>query len=421
MNNTNHYLAMLSLDAGQCDCGGACALAAEAVTDISLQGIAAWSNWQEMPRILSAWLHITDSCNLDCAYCYLPHRPIDMPLDIAIASIDAVFRSAQSHGYEMVKLKYAGGEPLLRFSTIVQAHRYALKVAAVHQIELLGLVLSNGTLLTLDTIKTLLELDLKLAISLDGLGEYHDLQRRYASGEGSFNQVATAIELALSAGLTPYISVTVSARNAPGLPALVRWMLDRNLPFGFNFYRENERSAAYPDLRLEEEQIIQAMLAAYKVIEQDLPNRNLLASLADRANLAVPHLRTCGVGHSYLVFDPLGRVAKCQMDMAYTVTDFKAQDPLQIVREDKGGIQGVPVTENPHCSECQWKYFCGGGCPLMNYRATGRYDGKSPNCNIYRALFPELVKLEKLRLRKYGVEKAQGLDGKVMETQQQQG
>jgi hypothetical protein len=30
----------------------------------------------EQPTILSAWLHLTDRCNLRCAYCYLPHRRV---------------------------------------------------------------------------------------------------------------------------------------------------------------------------------------------------------------------------------------------------------------------------------------------------------------------------------------------------------
>ena len=43
--------------------------------------------------------------------------------------------------------------------------------------------------------------------------------------------------------------------------------------------------------------------------------------------------------------------------------------------------------------------LCGGA--LEAYRATGRYDVKSPNCNIYKALFPEALRLEGLRLLKY--------------------
>jgi uncharacterized protein len=35
----------------------------------------------------------------------------------------------------------------------------------------------------------------------------------------------------------------------------------------------------------------------------------------------------------------------------------------------------------------------------MAYRAAGRYNAKSPNCRIYQALYPEIIRLEGLRLR----------------------
>lgn len=53
-----------------------------------------------------------------------------------------------------------------------------------------------------------------------------------------------------------------------------------------------------------------------------------------------------------------------------------------IVRADRLGVQNVLVEEKEGCRDCQWKYWCAGGCPLATYRATGRYDVKSPNCNI---------------------------------------
>ncbi len=42
-----------------------------------------------------------------------------------------------------------------------------------------------------------------------------------------------------------------------------------------------------------------------------------------------------------------------------------------------------------------------GGCAVATFKATGRYDIKSPNCNIYKAIYPEALKLEGLRLLKY--------------------
>lgn len=350
------------------------------------------------PTTLSAWLHITDRCNLRCAYCYLPHIHADMSAETGQAAIAATFRSAQMHGYRQVKLKYAGGEPLLRFPFMAHLHRHAQSVAHQHTIALDGVVLSNGTLLTPAIITEMQAHGLRLMVSLDGLQAVHDQQRFYASGRGSFADVARGIDLALSYDLIPDISITVTGRNATGLPDLIHWVLERNLPFSFNFYRENSYSAPTVDLSLEEEHIIAGMRAAYRVIEANMPQRSLLTSLVDRANLAIPHRYTCGVGQSYLVFDHQGQVAKCQMQLQQPITTAHVPDPLAIVRADLVGIQNLPVEAKEGCHACEWEYWCAGGCPLATFRATGRYDRQSPNCTIYKTLYPEVVRLEGLRL-----------------------
>jgi uncharacterized protein len=74
---------------------------------------------------------------------------------------------------------------------------------------------------------------------------------------------------------------------------------------------------------------------------------------------------------------------------------------LDAVRSDQLGIQNISVEEKEGCKDCQWKYWCAGGCSLATHRVSGRYDVKSPNCNIYKALFPEALRLEGLRLLKY--------------------
>jgi uncharacterized protein len=351
--------------------------------------------------VITSWLHLTDRCNLRCSYCYLPHVREDMSPETGRAAIDATFRSAIANGFKQVKLKYAGGEPLLRFPLIVELHRYAQSLAEEHGLGLEGVVLSNGTLLTAEMVETLKLLGLRLMISLDGLGQYHDSHRPYAGGRGSFADVAEAVDLALANGLTPNISVTVSSRTAEGLPEVMAWILERDLPFSLNFYRENELSASHEDMRLDEQKIINGMLAAFRIIENNLPRRPFLGGIVDRANLSASHTHTCGVGQNYLVFDQNGQVAKCQMNIRKPVTDVHAADPLAFIRADQVGIQNLHVEEKEGCKTCEWKHWCAGGCPLATYRATGRYDVKSPNCNIYKALFPEALRLEGLRLLKY--------------------
>ena len=360
-------------------------------------------NLTESPETLTAWLHITDRCNLRCDYCYLPHLAQDMSLRTGKASLESIFSSATLHGYRRVKLKYAGGEALLCSDLIKELHKYAQLLSRQSNLILDGVVLSNGTLITPEIVEMLQTLNLRLMISLDGLGELHDAQRHYADGKGSFKNVERSIQLAIQKGLIPDISVTVSGRNVEGLPKLIEWILKHKLPFSLNFYRENELSASYEDLNLEESNIIEGMLSTYQVIESNLPNRSLLGSLIDRANLSSPHKRTCGVGQSYLVFDYKGQIAKCQMQLHKTVPVSKDVDPLTAIRQDKLGIQNLSVEEKEGCRTCEWKYWCTGGCSLATFKATGRYDIQSPNCNIYKALYPEAIRLEGLRILKYSV------------------
>jgi uncharacterized protein len=329
-----------------------------------------------------------------------------MDEQIGHQSIEAIFRSATAHDFPKVKVKYAGGEATLNFALVTNLHDYARQVADEQNISLSGVVLSNGVRLTAKMIKALLARQLRLMISLDGLAAVHDAQRHFANGRGSFDIVTRNIEMAKDNGLIPDICITVSGRSAAGLPDLIGWILERDLPFSLNFYRENELSASFADLQLDEERIINGMLAAFKVIEANLPRRSLLASLVDRANLSAPHSRPCAAGHNYLVIDHLGRVAKCQMEMNKPVTHISVRDPLAVIRATEGqadqiGVQNYTVEEKEGCRDCEWKHWCAGGCPQATFRATGRYDIKSPNCNIYKTLYPEALRLEALRLIKF--------------------
>lgn len=355
----------------------------------------------EHSSTLVAWLHTTDRCNLRCDYCYLPHLPVDMSLTIGRGIIDTIFSSAIKHGYQQVRLKYAGGEPLLHFALVAELHDYAHYVANHLGLSLQGVLLSNGTMLTNSLVRYMQALGLRLVVSLDGLREGHDCQRRYTSGCGSAADVTRAISLALDGGLVPHISITVSGRNAPRLPTVIAWVLEHALPFSINFYRENEFSRRRRDLLLEEAEIIAGMQAAFRVIEANLPERSLLSSLVDHADLATRHQHTCGVGQNYLVFDPHGRVARCQMQIHRAVQMVETTDPLELVRKSMAGVQNLAVDEKEGCRACEWKYWCAGGCPLTTYRATGRYDVQSPNCTIYRTLYPEVLRLEQLRREKY--------------------
>ncbi len=354
------------------------------------------------PETLTAWMHVTNLCNLACDYCYLNKTPDFMDIETGKRAVDAVFRSATTNGFKRVKLKYAGGEATLNFPLLIQLHNYAARCADRFNLELDGVVLTNGVGLSLFMIESLKKNRLQLSISMDGIGRMNDRQRHFANGHGSFASLERTLDRLEQADFIPSITVTVTGRNVAGLPETVKYLLDRKLPFAINFYRENECSAGFDDLWYENGQIIRYVKDALQILEQDLPPYSLLGSLVDRARLDASHDRPCGVGDSYFVIDQKGGIAKCHMEIEKTITNVFAEDPLTIVRLNQHGILNPSANEKEGCRGCEWRYWCSGGCPALTYKATGRFDIKSPNCNIYKVLLPEVLRLEGLRLLKYG-------------------
>lgn len=350
---------------------------------------------------LAAWLHVTNACNLRCDYCYIAKSAEYMQDDTALQSIDAIFRSAVKHHFKRVRLQYAGGEASLEAKRVITLHDYALAMAQRHGLELTAYLMSNGVSISAYVIEQLKSRNIGVMISLDGVGEYHDRQRPLVNGRGSFTHVDRTIARLLEHNLLPYISVTVSSRNIAGMPALLRYIIDRNLSFSLNYYRENDLSAHLIDLQLDETQMIAGMREAFAVIAEHLPRYSLLSSLIDKANLKATHSHTCGVGRNFMVINQRGEVAKCQVAMKHTVATVAVDDPLQFIRDDRDGVQGLAVDEKEGCRACIWRYWCTGGCPALTYRMTGRYDIQSPNCHIYQALFPDVLRLEALRLLTY--------------------
>ena len=356
---------------------------------------------REGPKILTAWFHLTHQCNLACKYCYVARSDQRMPPYIAEKAVDAVYRSALAYGYEQVRLKYAGGEPMLNFEALLAAQRRAESLSAETGIELRTVVLTNGTLLTDDQLDTLLAHDVQVMVSLDGIGPYQDAQRPpVGRAGGSFKPVRDTLDRLLDRGISPHISVTITAQNLKGLSELVGFLLDRQLRFSLNFYREPDGSSAHRALAFTSGQIIEGLREVFRLIERRLPRYSLLPNLTDRADPSVPHLRPCGVGLNYMVIDCNGDVSKCQMDMAYPITTIDADNPLEAIRKDTARVQNLLVDQK-ECRECVWRYRCAGGCPRLTFQHTGRYDARSPLCEVYRAILPEAVRLEALRMIRY--------------------
>jgi len=356
----------------------------------------------ENPTQLTAWIHITNACNLDCPYCYVNKSSEQMPEEIGKKSIDHLFNTAKKQNFNTIKIKYAGGEALLNFKLIKILHDYTHQLALKNNIEIDEIILSNGTVITDEVALWLKNTNVRLMLSIDGIGEIHDQQRPTKKGQGSFKKIENnLLNKLIPYDIKPDICITVTQKNAKGVKDIVKWVLQHDLPFSINFYRENKLSSSHVDLILEEKAIIEGIESAYRTIEDNLPDRPLLNGLLDKVQTQA-HTHTCGVGQNYLVINHHGKISQCQMhlDKTSTIQSTSSIGNYIPITPAKDKIHNISVEEKEGCKTCVYRYRCTGGCPLETHRATGRWDVKSPHCNIYQTLYPQALRLEGLRLLK---------------------
>ena len=352
-------------------------------------------------KILTAWLHVTNQCNLDCLYCYVNKTNEHMSEQVGREAIDAILRSSAGGGYPSIRLKYAGGEASLCLETVFRLHDYAEKRCRTESIELQAVLLTNGVGLQSSSINGLKQRQIEVMISLDGVDASHDSQRPFRGGQGSVGRVIESIECLISHDLRPHLSITVTGRNALHIANVVKYALTNNLTFSINFFRENDVALSRADLNLGEAKVIAGMIEVFETIEANLPQWSVVGAILDRGQLISPHDRVCDAGLDYMVIKHNGNISKCHMEMNRGVATIYDRNPLEKIRLSPIGLQNVSSLDKEDCRDCEWRYFCAGGCPLTTFRATGRYDVKSPNCNIYRTIFPWAVRLEGKRILQY--------------------
>jgi uncharacterized protein len=322
-----------------------------------------------------------------------------MPLDLGLQMVDRLFETAQQRGMKQVKLKYAGGEATLQLPLVRQLHHRARCLAEQFSMTLQEVLLTNGVRLSPPWMDWLKASGIKIMVSLDGMADIQNHQRPLKGGGKSFQRVANTIDQLVERGMKPHISITVTAASAPYTAELVRWVLRRQLTFQLNFYRQTMVNSDPDQWAVEEAAIIQGLHSAYQEIEHNLPDYPLFGALLDKVQ-AQAHTHTCGVNQNYVVVTHRGHFAQCQMHLHQPVRPAASEsnDPLKTAQG--GPIQNLSVDQKEGCQTCPYRYRCTGGCPLETYQATGRWDVKSPHCNIYRTLYPDVLRLEGLRLLK---------------------
>ncbi|TDC93253.1 FxsB family radical SAM/SPASM domain protein [Nonomuraea deserti] len=168
---------------------------------------------------------VNSRCDLSCAYCYVyemadrswQEQPIRMSAATATRTGERIAEHVRGHGLQSVELILHGGEPLLAGPALLSHIVTATRAAVNGRARVGARIQTNGIRLDAGYLRMFDELDIAVAISLDGDRKAHDRHRKYANGRGSYDAVAKS--LGLLRGSFPHLFsgllCTIDVRDDP--------------------------------------------------------------------------------------------------------------------------------------------------------------------------------------------------------------
>ncbi|WDE07865.1 radical SAM protein [Thalassomonas viridans] len=331
---------------------------------------------QNHNRQLNLVVPLTNACNLGCSYCYqvihgdfrgedkIKLKPWN---DTSIeALINFVEQQLNNEQFDEVRLRWYGGEPLIRLDLIEKIGLGIKQVCARLGKRLSGMAVTNGTLLKDKALKILKQVNIdRLEISLDGPPQTHNLLRPKALGKGSYDEVLAGILNAAK-----YIDLIVFRVNlhTKNVEHVEKWL-----------------EAIADDIRLPN------LYHKYKLVEGDDTNEfgwhdytKLSERLINKAkSLGLKHLQPnlstelCpAIRNNYFIVQSDLKLYKCPQNLGSDdnvgviaeAGDYSLNDTAKHWAE-------YSVEKDKRCTSCNHLPACNGGCPYNEIM--GKINNKS--------------------------------------------
>ncbi|MBL8605096.1 MAG: radical SAM protein [Myxococcales bacterium] len=379
------------------------------------------------PRRFDLWVHVTNACNLDCPYCYIEKDAAHLNESVATTLQRAILHSIETRGLKAFHLRFAGGEPLLRFEFIRTFFEDTRRKVEALGATLSAAILTNGTRVDDAIARWCRESRVSVSVSIDGVGVTQDAMRPRVGGGGSFALVEAGLDTLARHGVAPYALVTVGDTNLAALPALTRYLVDRGLGFRYSLVRDLEGRGALLDARSTGwrvdprlvtlrrktapreaeggilggaalDRVLSVFSECYDLIEAAVPRAGLSFRQTHRfcdLEWRRPIAKACAAGEGSLAVGHDGQLSLCQAALHTEGTKALAPDAaLDAVAPTVTHLANFRrAAPNDECSGCRFRSSCAGGCPLLLHRRDGHVNGRSPYCEVFRYVLPRILRI----------------------------
>ncbi len=344
---------------------------------------------ENFSKSLDFWIHITDLCNLKCSYCFLSsdrtkgNTMEDSTIDLFIQKLTNV---VDKYHINRLNIRFAGGEPLLKFDVLKDIYS-KINNKFRYKLHITYSIISNLTNITSEVVSFLIQNDISIGFSIDGIGDFNNINRLMKNGGDSFSLIQKNIDLLIDAGVNKMGAlVVVSDNNLDGLLDLVHFFVEKRLSYRLSIVR---------NAKFNYEKAIVVFKALYSYLETIINcgyEFSKYHKLCDIKFLK-PSLYTCSSGINSAAIDVSGNLYFCPYhigDKSRILGNMSSVDDLFHIIE-RGHQYINPVHSD--CINCSYLYICTNGCPLH------LENGKTPSCLFYKEIIPivyRLLCLEKL-------------------------
>ena len=344
---------------------------------------------------------VSGMCNMRCSYCFYADetgkREVPNYGLMSEATLEHILEKTLKECSGWLTIAFQGGEPTLAGLGFYRNMTEIVRRCNVNQCRVEYAFQTNGLLLDREWCRFFAEHRVLVGVSMDGMREIHDANRRDAAGRGTHARVQKRLELLKKHRVDFNILTVLTPEICDNYRAV------------YGYYRRNgwdyqqyipcldpigEVRGGHP-WSLTPEHYRNYLFTAFDCWFRDLQAGrksyhgyfdNLLLLLNRQPPTVCGMSGTCGMEY---VVEADGSVYPCDFYMldAYRIGNFNEDSLGEMdTRRKKIGFIEESMIPAPQCRECRWGQLCRGGCRRDRDFFTGRLQ-KNYYCEVYQEFF----------------------------------
>lgn len=336
----------------------------------------------------------TMDCNFQCVYCF--EKEIEKNCYMSDIVQDAIVKILEKHTpyIQALTVNWYGGEPLLAMSVIEKLSKRFIEICANKNISYSANLITNGYLLTYETLELLRKLKIEfIQVTLDGGPKHHNIKRPLKGGGDTFwkilNNLRDGYDLLPRVALRINVDQdNISAGDEISCYLKEYGLMDKVKPYFGRIRNDNE---CYHD-----EKCINACDFAYMEYEYNVEMEQSRFSGLDKIYYPISKSSFCCADRSCsYVIAADGLLYKCWSDVGnIKKSTGNILEPFNDLNSVYLKYMLFDPTKILPCKECNILPICMGGCPFQRIER-GTQQCLSEKYILERCLKDAVEKLQK--------------------------